>query len=370
MKIVLLVAGSRGGSDFFQSLLDGHDQISQLPGLLRYDKQFSELLNSKKIENIPKEFIKIYPHYFDSRITKNNFIERHNQLGKNCNKYYLVNKKKFEINFIKLAKKKEKSRSNNLIFLHLSYSKACNEIIKKKKILVINIHLVAWATYLVRDLQYKNIDIIHTLRHPLSAVSSSVKNWLRYKNGKFFDFASLYHQLDLILNGIDDLMKLKKKIKIIQLEKIHRENLIIMKEFCKIYKIKFISILTKSTFQKKLWWGDKVSSKYLNGVNKNFKISHDQNIFFNRDLVIFKNLFSNIAKFYNYTLQADKKGVNLNLYVPLKIELLVLLNLVKNFKLISILKVPYFFIKRITLFKKRRKKKQFPYSLGSVKLIN
>jgi len=32
MKTLLLVAGSRAGADFFQSLLDGHSQILQLPG--------------------------------------------------------------------------------------------------------------------------------------------------------------------------------------------------------------------------------------------------------------------------------------------------------------------------------------------------
>ena len=40
MKLVLLTAGSRAGSDFFHSLLDGHTQILQFPGYLRVNKNF------------------------------------------------------------------------------------------------------------------------------------------------------------------------------------------------------------------------------------------------------------------------------------------------------------------------------------------
>ena len=35
MKTLLLVAGGRGGSDFFRSLFDGHSQVLTFPGYLR-----------------------------------------------------------------------------------------------------------------------------------------------------------------------------------------------------------------------------------------------------------------------------------------------------------------------------------------------
>ena len=46
MKVLLLVAGGRGGSDFFQSLLDNHSQILQFPGLLNNENIF-QILNLK-----------------------------------------------------------------------------------------------------------------------------------------------------------------------------------------------------------------------------------------------------------------------------------------------------------------------------------
>ena len=39
MKTLILVTGGRGGSDFFQGLLDEHNEILQIPGLLRINKE-------------------------------------------------------------------------------------------------------------------------------------------------------------------------------------------------------------------------------------------------------------------------------------------------------------------------------------------
>ena len=49
MKILLLAGGARAGIDLFQSLLDGHEQILQFPGVI-YVNQLKEILsqNTKK----------------------------------------------------------------------------------------------------------------------------------------------------------------------------------------------------------------------------------------------------------------------------------------------------------------------------------
>jgi hypothetical protein len=79
MKTVFLVAGGRGGSDFFQGLLDSHKEILTFPGYLRVDEDFKKLFDQKYNKDIAKKFINLYPHFFNS---KNNFFERHNRLGK------------------------------------------------------------------------------------------------------------------------------------------------------------------------------------------------------------------------------------------------------------------------------------------------
>ena len=85
MKTLLLVAGGRGGSNFFQGLLDGHSQILSFPMEFSIDSNFIQLLDYKDYSNLAKRFIKLYPEFFNSKINK---FERWDRLGKNRNKIY------------------------------------------------------------------------------------------------------------------------------------------------------------------------------------------------------------------------------------------------------------------------------------------
>ena len=66
MKVLLLVTGGRGGSDFFQGLLDGHQEIIQFPGILRPNKKFKEIFLEKKSTTIAHKFLNYAPNFFDS----------------------------------------------------------------------------------------------------------------------------------------------------------------------------------------------------------------------------------------------------------------------------------------------------------------
>ena len=50
MKLILLTAGGRAGSDFFHSLLDGHSQILQFPGYFRVDENLKLILETKNLK--------------------------------------------------------------------------------------------------------------------------------------------------------------------------------------------------------------------------------------------------------------------------------------------------------------------------------
>ena len=50
MKLILLAAGGRAGSDFFHSLLDEHPQILQFPGSFRVDNNLKLILDTKDLK--------------------------------------------------------------------------------------------------------------------------------------------------------------------------------------------------------------------------------------------------------------------------------------------------------------------------------
>ena len=70
MKLILLTAGGRAGSDFFHSLLDGHSQILQFPGYFRVDENLKLILETKNLKKKGEMFVKFYPEFFNSRKNK------------------------------------------------------------------------------------------------------------------------------------------------------------------------------------------------------------------------------------------------------------------------------------------------------------
>ena len=363
MQILLLVTGARGGSDFFQSLLDDHSQIIQFPGILRIDDHFSEMLNYSDPDKISKKFIKLYPYFFNSKLE---MIERRGFLGINKNKSFKVNTKIFIKNFHNLLKKEKKiSKIKILKNLHMAYSLTKKEKKCRKKIIFIHTHIVDYTKKFLKIINKENITIIHTMRNPISAINSPVKNWLKYKKGKYFFAKDLYFQLDVVFNGISDLKNLKRKTFVIQLEKVHTQHKKVMKDFCRIFQIKYEKCMEKPTYFGMQWWGDAVSKKWVSGVNKNFKINIDKDIFFSRDIQFFEYVGKKIIKFYKYKLFYPNSKFYFNFY-PMKCELLVWKNTLVHKKWKHILSIPFFYLKRIFLINKFMvKSSNLPYSIGS-----
>ena len=195
MKVLLLVAGGRAGSDLFHSLLDEHSQILQFPGMLAINRNFLDLINLKNYHEIPVRFTKLYPLFFNSKLDK---MDRHNSLGKNRKKFYKVNANVFVKNFLRLIRKRKILRKFDIVkYLHYAYFLTRKKEIKNKKIIFIHTHLLNYTKNFVKIFKLKNIEIIHTIRNPISSINSPVKNWLRYKNSECF-FTKVFIYLKIL----------------------------------------------------------------------------------------------------------------------------------------------------------------------------
>ena len=363
MKVLVLVAGGRAGSDLFQSLLDEHSQILQFPGMLEINKNFLDLINLKNYYEIPIRFIKLYPHFFNSKLNK---IERHDSLGKNRNKFYKINTNIFIENFLKFSQKKKILKKINIIkYLHYAYYLTRKKKINNKKIMFIHAHHVNYTKTFIKKIESNNIEIIHTIRNPMSSINSSVKHWLRYNNGKSFFPRDLYFQFDKVFNNITNLQKMKKRVLIVQLEKLHDNRKKVVKDFCRIFNLKYEKCLMNSTYFGFKWWGDKVSNKSINDSKKKKNLKINKNLFYDRDIKFLEFLAIDIINYYNYKLSFNNiTNFYFNL-LPMKCELLTWKNTLKHKRIQHALSIPYFFLKRIIFINKFfLKNKYLPYSLG------
>ena len=378
MKIVFLVAGVRAGADLFQSLLDEHSQVLHFPGILKINTDFENMINLKNYHEIPERFIQLYPSFFDSRKDK---IKRHDSLGINRKRFYKVNTNTFIKNFVKLTQKRKILRKFDIVkYLHLAYFLTRKKKINNKKIIFIHSHVISFTENFVKIFKLKNIEIIHTIRNPISTINSSVKNWLKYQDGVNFFAKDLYIKFDLLFNGIADLLKIKKKILIVQLEKLHDDRKKVMMDFCRILNLKYEKCLINSTFFGFKWWGEKSSNKLINDSKKKKDLKINKELFYDRDIKFLEFLAADIINYYDYKLNFNNTtNFHFNFF-PMKSELLTWKNTLKHNKIKHLLNIPYFLLKAIYLiglnipyFYLKRiffinkffiKYKQLPYSLG------
>ena len=364
MKLLVLLNGGRTGTDFFQSLLDGHEQILQFPGTFYFDDLWNKTAKYKSADKILDFFIKNYEKFFDSRI--NAEIERHNQLGENKNEFYVFNKNIFISYFRDLSEKTDLNKKNVLTNLHLAYAKACYKNNDNRKIIVLQLQHIHRLQSL-NDLDY---EIIYTLRDPIVNISSIINNWTKYNDGKNFLPKDLNFHIDRVINGIKDASMFQKKIYVIKLEKLHHNNYDVMKNFCDKFDINYEKSMTESTYHGKKWWGDKIGGKYLNGINLSYEGKINFDIFYDKDISIIEKCIEDQLKFYNYSKRSNKKLNFFLKYAPFKFEIKVWMQAFKNLNIKAIISIFPSWIKRVAILKRNNNLNiNLPASLGEKKQI-
>lgn len=367
MKIIGLTSNGRCGQDLFVSLLDEHNEILQFPSFVTFNKELLNVLSLKSKGEIAEKFSKLYPLFFDSRINK---IERHDQLGPKKNQYYTVDIKKFTHDFEKNSSVKlNSSKLKILIELNKSYYRASNKSVKDIKIFIIHFHLFDNYINYLKIFPYKeNITIICMLRDVLVSLGSVCHKWPKYELNTL-DGHTLYSNIRDHLREIYLLKKLNKIIYVIQFEKMHTENNKVMKDFCKIFKIKFKKSLKNSTYFGMKWWGDKTSLKYLNGLNPKLKNKFRSNYFFKKDVYLIEKKIMNLLKFYNYPVRSLSKSYKILDIFPYKFEFLIWADAIKKMNFNKIIKIPLYWATRVfNLYSdKDYENFDFPYSIGSTK---
>ncbi len=342
MKLFVLITGGRTGSGFLHSLLDGHSEISLLPGEFFFDEYYEKVKNEQNLLKVAKVFFNENKYFFNSELEK---FDRLDQLGNKRNESFKVNYLKFQKNFINIYKTKKKNKLNLLVSIHLAYSAASNQNLKKKKVILLHLHHIDRINK-ISDLNFK---IFYTIRDPLANISAFFLNWSDFR-GKIIDPWSQYYNLNRTVNGINQMAKFNKKIYVIKLEDIHKKNKVIIDRLCKVCNIKKEKILFKSTFHKKKWWSDMATKKYLNGINKNFKNVINFDLFYERDIFFLQKILNSYLYKFKYKKISCKNKIFFMIILPMKLELTIFKDNFIRFNLVGVLRSIIYYLKRVLLF--------------------
>ncbi len=342
MKFFQLITNGRSGSDFFHSLIDNHNEIASLPGTIDLKDLKKKWYKIKQLNQFISYFIKNNRYLFNSKKNKD---ENHNKLGLKKNEFFFVDKKKFLQKFLEI-------NQNNtnfeliLINIHLSYYLISrNKKINKIKNIFIHVHhfnkLIEFSKY--------QCEIFYTYRHPISILNSGVQAFFRNKNGNIFTPKTLEFYLSRIIYE-PFFIKTKHKVNLIRLEVLHLHSKKFIKKICSLLKVKFNNNLLKSTFMGKLWWGDSFSKQKESAFNKNFKIVVNKENFYNKDFYFIQKILSDEMKKCKYKKINFHKFNFFNIFIPLKIEIMVFFDLIKNYKFFYSILLFFYYIKRVFFY--------------------
>jgi len=319
MKIIFLISGGRNGSLFFQSVLDGHPDILQLPGIFYLDEFLVAINKTMGVSKAGEIFVEMYPEFFDSRLNK---IHRMGQLGEDKSAYFVVDKKAFLDQLSELLPDVDPSNYVSLIVaIHKAY---CNSSRKKsetgrKNVLLIHLH---HAHRLKRVAEFVSVDKCSSLfmeRDPVASFVSEIKGWTSYLGNNRLDLYT--KSLERKLFEPYNTLTICADTVTVRLEDLHIKTDLLMRSFCSRYSIKYDDCLTKSTFNGLLWWGDAVSARLLNGFNNNFVNKYDEGFFYEWEHDLLSSVLSERSVKYGYAVSRKNTTSKWLLFLPGKYEI-------------------------------------------------
>ena len=301
LKIFCLVATPRSGSDYFQSLLDGHPEVLTFNGSIGlYVNFFSKINfknnNKKNLIHAIKSFIRIYKNWL---YTKNDKIEGKNKLGKNKNDFINIDLNKYEYAMYCYLLSEGFTKKNFSLAAYFAYNICLGANFKNKKVLLMHPHNLDELVLFSND--FKKNRYLFTIRDQRAGYFSTVYNMSDRFPEKYYNLRHHYVTIYRCLIHSSHGDNLGLKYKCIRLEDLPHKNTLIL--ISKLLNIKFNKSLLKSTFAGKDWNGDtsqKVS--YKDNWEKNRTYNNWKEKLSKRDQLILNCLFIHIIKHYNYEL--------------------------------------------------------------------
>lgn len=263
INLIIISPLGRGGSYFFQSLLNRHPEMITLPE--------STTCSHEDLNSI-QDFVLKNEKSFDSTKAYFNNVEISNQINIDIDINRLV-----EIYHLLKNIHKPLNRKEAFLLYYLSYAILNDYDIKKLKFILIHIHNFRSEKHLfysflkdfpntkiivlTKDLKltFKSISLIFKERHggvfDDILISRIRKNLLEYET-----FKHLYGQF-------------KKQIKIVDINQLHLQGKSKMQNLCDWLKIRYNEVLMISQIGNQEWFGNRADKIKSNGLHKdNYKV--------------------------------------------------------------------------------------------------
>lgn len=259
LKACALITTGRTGTDFLQSLLDGHPEVLTFNGGLFFHDFWKESICVKAgkfaIEDFIDEFVGKYIEKFKSRY---DLQERKNELGEDGRQSIDIDLGRFKAEAANFLKQTPLNSKTVMLAIYAAYAICLGEDIQKKKLLFHHIHHFERLDKYLQD--FSESKIISMTRDPRANFVSGIENWRRY-NPAADHGLHLYRYIRRILVDTSALSKYSNEYIAIKIEDLGKESA--LRKLAQWLNISYDQCMKKSTWAGLRWRGDRLS------VNKN-----------------------------------------------------------------------------------------------------
>ena len=269
-NFIALLHWGRSGSGFLHSLVDGHPQISTLPGHYFagfFSKDMWRLISSSNVDEMIKNFIEVYEVLFDATArsplgfgatTHIGIDEGYTQMGEDRDGNLQLDREVFALKLNALLKENEKvDRSTFFKFVHKAYEHALGRVGDYTHIFY---HIHSPDNYgLLNYLRhFPETKLLMTVREPVQ----NLESWI----STAIDEAQSYER---IINRIVGFFVLFNQAifsefpsRGIRLEDLKLKTSETLTSLCNWLGVKNVDTLSSPTFQGLKWWGDLSTKRF------------------------------------------------------------------------------------------------------------
>ena len=268
-KLLCLVVFTGGGTKLFQSYLDGHPDVYNIPAYpliyfyphwQTWREQFQEVWNWDTIINI---FCIKHASVIDSRnIVGMNGLDK---LGETNDGYVSIDAEQFRGYLKSLLRDEPVSRRAFVLAVNYAYALCKGQDLSCKKVLLWHHHSVEHLDDFMSD--FPDATILATIRDPRVKI---YRLWSQFqKEDQFklnptdtmiYQSNAIYHVSKYMFFLQHDLGKMVKVKDVIFLR--HEDMAIdlrrMMKKFADLFGIRYLDLMLESSFDGKIWWGHEI----------------------------------------------------------------------------------------------------------------
>jgi len=264
----LVANGGRVGSDFFQSLLDGHPEIFVFNGQVYFHEwwaaspvtQFDGSLNA---DDIIYDFIGAHLNKLRSQY---DYFERKGYLGETEDQSVSVDLDEFRRHMRGLCSNRPITSKFFLTSVYVAYALCVGQDVMIKRVFFHHVHHIRKLDNYLGD--FPDSKVICMIRDPRTVYVSGVEHWRKHSSKADNPSFPLYVFWRITEEARPLLRYDSGRVRALRLEDLGNRD--VLDSVCKWLGISYEECLQNSTWAGLRWWGDQLSPRRASQEEKGF----------------------------------------------------------------------------------------------------